>query len=111
MFSFSHTANTPTPAHTDASQCVLLGGRVPGAFVMERYYISFEANDQFGNRVKSGGDPFIARVLDGGFTLPLTCSVTCHGNYRDVPLFDGDIEDEGDGQYTVSFVPEVAGTY
>jgi hypothetical protein len=44
---------------------VLLNGRVPSAFFNERFYLSFEANDQFGNRLKSGGEIFSAKVLDG----------------------------------------------
>jgi hypothetical protein len=81
-------------AHVDAATTSVVGDVVPSAFAGERYDLHVQARDQFGASVKGGGAVLKAAVMDG-----------------DTVLFDAECDDNHDGTYVASFLPEVAGTY
>jgi hypothetical protein len=78
----------------DAATTSVVGDVAPSAFAGERYDLHVQARDQFGASVKGGGAAFKAAVMDG-----------------DTVLFDAECDDNHDGTYVASFLPEVAGTY
>jgi hypothetical protein len=81
-------------AHVDAATTSVVGDVAPSAFAGERYDLHVQARDQFGANLKGGGAVFKAAVMDG-----------------DTVLFDAECDDNNDGTYVASFLPEVAGTY
>ena len=71
---------------------LMLGGGI--GFVDERFRAHVECFDQFGNKWNSGGDFLVAKVLDNGHELQAA-----------------DVQDAGDGNFTVSFVPCISAVY
>jgi hypothetical protein len=71
---------------------VILGGGI--GFVDERFCAQVECYDQFGNKWISGGNYLVAKILDNGQELQRA-----------------QLEDLGDGNFIVSFVPSISATY
>jgi filamin len=80
---------TSVPEH-----CIAYGPGLQAGEVYKEATFTIEARNCFGEKVNHGNDPFVVKVL-----APKNVSVEAH------------LCDHGDGTYTVTYTPQVAGLY